>query len=178
MRFELCPCGVYQKLITNTLCPECTSKGQKVKVSKAKPKKELPKVSDKQAKLNRDIRKTRQEVMKTGTCAGCGKREGGAVILEDSHLISRAYCNKYKRPDLYTDVRNRTPHCKTWLEHKGCHTKWESNAERHTLQDYQPNMAFIKKELPEVAKIMLMNEARSLAEKPSKKGKQGITTAK
>lgn len=138
---------------------------QQAKAAKPKPVYEIPKQSPKTAKLKREISQTRAEVMKKGHCSGCGRKEGGVIVLEDSHLISKDYCNQYNRPDLYTSVENRRPHCRTWMDHEGCHSKWESNAERHTLLDYRPNMLYIKQALPKVAAVMLMNEQRALEER-------------
>ena len=76
-------------------------------------------------------------------CTGCGKRHP-YVHLSHSHIISRQHCHNYGIPELIYNSRNITYHCLSFGEHKGCHEKWESKAQRKELLDYEKNIEFIK----------------------------------
>lgn len=117
-------------------------------------------VSKQQQTLLREYAKTCKVIDRDRPmiCESCGRPQGGEIQLSHSHLISRDYCVKYNRLDLYVDPNNIKLQCKDWGGHIGCHTKWESNRLRPLMPDYEPNMAYIKMEIPEVYKIMKLNE--------------------
>ena len=96
----------------------------------------LKKVSSKQSKVNKSLKRTYKELTEERGhyCTGCGRSD---VPLSHSHLIPRSY-NK----SLETNKKNITYHCLSMGERKGCHEIWESN-ERHTLMDYPKNMETI-----------------------------------
>ncbi|MDO6389055.1 hypothetical protein Q4E40_02865 [Pontibacter sp. BT731] len=86
MTYELCSCGVYQKLKANPKCPECTSKGQKVKVSKAKPKQEIKKQSPKAKKQESELSRIKKELLaENPVCFSSG--ETSSLTL--SHIIPK-----------------------------------------------------------------------------------------
>ena len=94
----------------------------------------MKKISDKQKKINSQLKKVYKELeLERGHyCTGCGKTGN----LSHSHLIPRS-----RRPDLVTDKRNITYHCLS-LDRKGCHDMWETK-ERIKLLDYHKNMEYI-----------------------------------
>jgi hypothetical protein len=96
----------------------------------------IKKVSKKQNKINKELRKIYNELREERGhyCTGCGRSD---IPLSHSHLIPRSY-----NRNLITEKRNITFHCLTMGERKGCHEIWESK-ERHRLLDYTKNMETI-----------------------------------
>ena len=93
------------------------------------------KVSNKQKKVNSELKKVYKEIKEERGhyCCGCGRSD---VPLSFSHIIPRS-----RRKDLITDKNNITIHCLS-LDRKGCHEIWESK-ERYKLLDYHKNMEYI-----------------------------------
>lgn len=84
-------------------------------------------------------------------CAGCGRPAGGLIKLSHSHLVPRS-----ANQALICEPDNIAYHCIDWMGHKGCHSRWESNAHRHELLDFERNVAYIKQADPAYyAKIIL-----------------------
>lgn len=77
-------------------------------------------------------------------CTGCNRYQGGDIKLSHSHLISRADCKRIGRIDLISDRDNLTYHCMNFMNHSGCHNKWENPKERVLLLDYEKNIKYIK----------------------------------
>jgi hypothetical protein len=119
---------------------------------KKKKQKSIKQVSEKQAPIERAYRLTCIDMDHTTEpfCTGCGKYQGGDIKLSHSHLISRADCKRIGRPDLISERENLKYHCIDFGMNKGCHGKWENPSERHTLLDYEENIAYIKSVSPEM----------------------------
>jgi diadenosine tetraphosphate (Ap4A) HIT family hydrolase len=96
----------------------------------------VKKVSSKQQKINKELKKVYQEIAteRGHYCTGCGRSD---VPLSHSHIIPRS-----RRKDLITDKNNITYHCLSMGDRKGCHDIWDST-DRHTLLDYHKNMEYI-----------------------------------
>ena len=93
-------------------------------------------------------------VVRPKVCAGCGRPQGGLIKLSHSHLVPRSF-NKA----LVVQPGNITYHCLDWEGHVGCHTRWESNAERHALLDFERNMAYIWRADPVYHRLLVMKTA-------------------
>ena len=113
---------------------------------KKKKQKPIKQVSEKQAPIERAYKLTCIDMDHTTEpfCTGCGKYQGGDIKLSHSHLISRADCKRIGKPELISERENLTYHCIDFGMNQGCHSKWENPAERHTLLDYEKNIAYIK----------------------------------
>ena len=96
----------------------------------------MKRISDKQKKINKRLRKVYDElaIERGRYCCGCGRSD---VPLSYSHLIPRS-----RRSDLITDKRNITFHCLSMGGRKGCHDIWESR-DRIKLLDYHKNIEYI-----------------------------------
>lgn len=90
----------------------------------------MKKVSKKQASIHRRMRRVYAKLQQEREpfCTGCGC----TGPLDHSHIISRA-----KRPDLQTDPRNITYHC------RACHNEYE-HGDKSLLLDYEKNLAYIQ----------------------------------
>tara|TARA_R100000655_G_scaffold67560_1_gene105881 strand:+ start:221 stop:556 length:336 start_codon:yes stop_codon:yes gene_type:complete len=98
----------------------------------------MKKVSSKQAKINRKLKKVYDEIALTRGhyCSGCGRSD---VPLSHSHYIARS-----RRKDLELDPNNITYHCLSIGERKGCHDLWEGGvADKQKLLDYPRAMEYI-----------------------------------
>tara|TARA_R110000751_G_scaffold90246_1_gene177232 strand:- start:359 stop:712 length:354 start_codon:yes stop_codon:yes gene_type:complete len=101
----------------------------------------MRKVSTKQAKENRELRKVYERMAEERGhyCTGCGRSD---VPLSHSHLIPRS-----RRKDLVLDPRNITYHCLDsggGVSRKGCHQLWEGGvASKVKLLDYHSNLEYI-----------------------------------
>lgn len=101
----------------------------------------MKKVSSKQAKENKELRKVYERMAEERGhyCTGCGRSD---VALSHSHIIPRS-----RRKDLVLDMRNITYHCLDGggaLDRKGCHQLWEGNIEsKSKLLDYHANLEYI-----------------------------------
>lgn len=126
-------CGVPSFIFSKGNCKSCASKTYKRLTKKSPPKK----VSDKQTKINAELSKIKQRLIKKHgyVCQGCGVH---TTCLELSHIIRRS-----SRPDLITDEGNCTLHCNRFINN--CHGKWDSNNAElmSSLLDYERNMSFI-----------------------------------
>ena len=98
----------------------------------------MKKVSNKQSKINRELKKVYKEISleREHCCTGCGRYD---VPLSNSHLIPRS-----RRPDLVLDKNNITYHCLSIGERKGCHEIWEG-PNKFTLLDYHTNIEYIER---------------------------------
>tara|TARA_R100001163_G_C5029132_1_gene169846 strand:+ start:736 stop:1068 length:333 start_codon:yes stop_codon:yes gene_type:complete len=97
----------------------------------------MKKVSTKQQKINRQLKKVYKEISETRGhyCTGCGR---SGIGLSHSHIIPRS-----RRPDLQLEPDNITYHCLIGPnDTKGCHQMWEST-DRVKLLDYHKNMEYI-----------------------------------
>ena len=98
----------------------------------------MRKVSQKQQKENRELKKIYKEIAdeRPHYCTGCGR---GDVALSHSHIIPRS-----RRKDLVLDKRNITYHCLGDSTRKGCHQLWEGCIEdKQRLLDYHTNLEYI-----------------------------------
>lgn len=97
----------------------------------------MKKISNKQAKINRELHKVYNEIAeeREHKCSGCDRYDRP---LSHSHLISRP-----RRPDLITCKTNIVYHCLDTPEGEGCHNIWE-HKKGIGLLDYDANMAIIK----------------------------------
>jgi|TARA_R110002050_G_scaffold90883_1_gene191121 hypothetical protein len=102
----------------------------------------MKKVSTKQAKENRELRKVYERMAEERGhyCTGCGR--SGDVALSHSHIIPRS-----RRKDLVLDPRNITYHCLDGGgggDRKGCHQLWEGGiTSKSKLLDYHANLEYI-----------------------------------
>ena len=97
----------------------------------------MKKVSTKQQKINRELKKVYKEISECRGhyCTGCGR---SGVGLSYSHIIPRS-----RRADLILDPNNITYHCLIGPDGTlGCHQIWESK-ERFKLLDYHKNMEYL-----------------------------------
>tara|TARA_R100000742_G_C4279010_1_gene102648 strand:- start:438 stop:776 length:339 start_codon:yes stop_codon:yes gene_type:complete len=96
----------------------------------------MKKVSVKQSKINRELKKVYKEIEldRPHYCTGCGRSD---VPLSHSHIIPRS-----RRPDLQTDKNNITYHCLSMGERRGCHEIWDSG-NKDSLLDYHKNIEYI-----------------------------------
>lgn len=122
------------------LCATCNkTRLNKGVLPKPKP---IKKVSNKQKLINNEyytmLKEYDKEVPKI--CTGC---KTTTKHLTHSHIISRADCISYGRPDLYSDKNNLRYHC------LDCHTLWESK-KRYVLLDYKKNIEYVRKMIPEL----------------------------
>lgn len=104
----------------------------------------IKKKSKAQQKEDRELQKVYEEFEKETpyVCSGCGSTKH----LSHSHIIRRSWLKLF-----VTIKKNITWHCLVRLDgSKGCHDRWESTSERQDLQDYEKNMAYIKKVQPEL----------------------------
>ncbi len=122
-------------------------------------KKSRPKSrSAKQSIIENNYHKT-LEIMDSNTepkCTGCGRYQGGDIKLSHSHIISRADCKRYGRPDLISDLRNLTYHCLDFGENIGCHRRHEQRDE--TLLDYEDKLKFVYEICVEIENDELVNK--------------------
>ena len=90
----------------------------------------MKKISDKQKKIQRRLKKVYDEIAleRAHTCTGCGRSD---VPLSHSHLIPRS-----RRSDLITNKQNITYHCLSQGGRTGCHDLWETKQGRKKLLDY------------------------------------------
>jgi len=99
----------------------------------------MKKVSDKQKKVNKELKKIYKEIADTREhcCTGCGRYD---VPLSHSHIIPRS-----RRGDLVTDINNITYHCLSIGGRTGCHDLWEHGTvwDKQKLLDYGDNMDYI-----------------------------------
>ena len=89
-------------------------------------------------------------------CTGCGRYQGGDIRLSHSHIISRADCKRYARPDLISDKRNIAFHCLDFGEHTGCHGRHERRDA--TLLDYEDKLKFVYEICVEIENDELVNK--------------------
>lgn len=111
-----------------------------------KKKKQIKQKSAKQSQIDRLYILTCADMdhITEPVCTGCLRYQGGEIRLSHSHIISRDDCHDIGRDDLISDRENLTYHCMDFGGHKGCHLKWENRTQRHTLLDYEKNLAYIK----------------------------------
>ena len=98
----------------------------------------MRKVSQKQLKENRELKKIYKEIAeeRPHCCTGCGRYD---LPLSHSHIIPRS-----RRKDLVLDKRNITYHCLGDSTRKGCHQMWEGSIEdKERLLDYHTNLEYI-----------------------------------
>ena len=98
----------------------------------------MRKVSKKQAKINKELKRVYKEIAdeRGHYCTGCGRRD---LPLSHSHYLARS-----RRPDLITDKENITYHCLSMGDRKGCHDLWEGGvADKQKLLDYPKAMEYI-----------------------------------
>lgn len=116
--------------------------------------------SAKQAEIEREYHKTiaYMDLHEDHICSGCGRYQGGEIRLSHSHIISRDQCKDNGMPMLIAERKNITYHCLTFGNHKGCHSKWESNSERRELLDYEQNMAYIEQTIPSLYRELILKE--------------------
>tara|TARA_R110000823_G_scaffold306527_1_gene428974 strand:+ start:1326 stop:1670 length:345 start_codon:yes stop_codon:yes gene_type:complete len=100
----------------------------------------MKKVSDKQKKINKELKAVYKQMAidKPHYCTGCGR---GDLPLSHSHLIPRS-----RSRALVTDPRNITYHCLGGGDtlRKGCHQIWEGTlSDKKSLLDYHANMEYI-----------------------------------
>ena len=98
----------------------------------------MRKVSSKQAKINRKLKKVYEYIAETRGqyCSGCGRSD---VPLSHSHYIARS-----RRKDLELDPNNITYHCLSMGDRKGCHELWECGVlDKQKLLDYPKAMEYI-----------------------------------
>ena len=98
----------------------------------------MRKVSKKQSKINKELKKVYSEIAETRGhyCTGCGRSD---VPLSHSHYIPRS-----RRKDLETNRNNITYHCLSMGGRKGCHDLWEGGvSDKQKLMDYHQAMEFI-----------------------------------
>lgn len=91
-------------------------------------------------------------------CSGCGRYQGGNIILSHSHVISRKDCKDIGKIELIYSVDNLRYHCLDFAENVGCHRKWENPSQRYLLSDYGYNIAYIKNVAPELIQKYISNE--------------------
>ena len=98
----------------------------------------MKKVSSKQSKINKELKKVYKQIdeERTHYCVGCGKT--GA--LSHSHLIPRS-----RRPDLVLSKNNIVFHCMDGKDgRKGCHQLWEGGThDKQKLLSYHSHMEYI-----------------------------------
>lgn len=107
-------------------------------------KKSIKKKSDRQREVDEKLKEVYEWMARhmEMACTGCGSTKH----LSRSHIIRRSW-----RDDFETERENITYHCLVRLDgSKGCHDRWESTTERIFLRDYEQNMAYIKREDPEL----------------------------
>ena len=108
----------------------------------------MKKVSSKQAKENRELKKVYEKMAndREHYCTGCNRYD---LPLSHSHIIPRS-----RRKDLVTDPRNITYHCLggvvptsggVYQQRKGCHQLWEGSLmDKSKLLDYHTNLEYIQ----------------------------------
>ena len=134
-------------------CRECWSRVKNSTASTPEPsdkrskKEPIKKLSGKQAVIQAkyiltiaDMDYTHEKV-----CSGCLRYQGGEIKLSHSHIISRQDCHNIGKPELIYEPENITYHCMDFGNHRGCHSKWESATNRHTLLDYLKNIEIVRK---------------------------------
>jgi len=129
-----------------------TPKTVSIKKSRPKP------MSKKQVKIESDYHKM-LKVYDANTepkCTGCNRYQGGDIALSHSHVISRADCKRYGRPDLISDPRNIRLHCLDLGEHVGCHRRHEQRD--NTLLDWEDKLAFVYEICVEIENDELVNK--------------------
>tara|TARA_Y100001973_G_C5204596_1_gene340517 strand:- start:404 stop:739 length:336 start_codon:yes stop_codon:yes gene_type:complete len=98
----------------------------------------MKKVSKKQTKINKELKKVYKEIAETRGhyCTGCGRSD---VPLSHSHYIPRS-----RRKDLETKINNITYHCLSMGGRKGCHDLWGGGiSDKQKLMDYHQAMEYI-----------------------------------
>lgn len=122
-------------------------------------KKSAPKkLSSKQKSIENDYHKTLKEFDENTEpiCTGCERYQGGDIKLSHSHIISKADCKRYGRPDLISDPRNITFHCLDFGDNIGCHGRHEQRDK--TLLDYEVKLLFVIEICSEVGNNELANK--------------------
>lgn len=140
MRYEVSNCsgcGRNLPLINRTrrLCQTCNANrlhpnGKKSKGINGK--------SQKQQEIDAELHRCYDEIAREREhiCSGCGTTK----YLSHSHLIPRSY-----RRDLVAVKENIQYHCMSYLNHVGCHSKWEREIPGVTeLKDYVQNMLYVR----------------------------------
>ena len=113
-------------------------RGKVTRASKIKGK------SAKQRKIDEELSRVYEEIERERphVCTGCGSTKN----LSHSHIIRRSWSQGF-----VTLKENITYHCLVRQDgSEGCHDRWETTSQRHELNDYEENMAFIKKVDPEL----------------------------
>jgi hypothetical protein len=146
---------------THKLCYKHNKDRLNSRSGKKKKKKTIRKKSEKQKLIDKEYKAVLRKIDYTRkkVCSGCGKKESAIIKLSHSHIISRSDCKRIGRPELIYDERNITYHCLDWLDHEGCHRKWEDPKKRKTLLDYERNIKIIEELAPEILwKYKISNE--------------------
>jgi hypothetical protein len=115
-----------------TACWQCYEENKPAKASRAKPKKELPKVSDKKKVRESKLSKVRQEKKKAVKyCETCGKT---GITLTYSHILS------VKQYPQYEAVKENA-----LLECMGCHYTYEHGSLKEKMKQstWERKLAFI-----------------------------------
>ena len=159
-------CGAERYIVNRKhfLCMECnairlhTRSGVEAKkrkqeelLKKARRGSSISKKSGRQKESDRELHAV-YEKMKEGemVCSGCGYTKH----LSHSHIIPRS-----RRKDLETVRENITYHCLVRADgSEGCHQRHEHHGKRMELNDYEKNMAFIKRVDPEYYFIIKFKE--------------------
>lgn len=112
-----------------------------------KKQKSVIRVSDEQKEINAKYKQVCIEIdgEREPMCTGCGRYQGGSIILSHSHLISREDCKRIGRPELIYAKKNITLHCIDFMGNIGCHRKWESKIKETMadLLDFEKNIEYI-----------------------------------
>jgi 5-methylcytosine-specific restriction endonuclease McrA len=116
----------------HTGCCFCYEERKPAKVSRAKPKKELPKVSDKKKARERELAKVRAPKKKAiQFCQSCDTPEGP---LDYSHTLSVKHYPAYEAVE-----------ANAVIECRKCHNIWENRPlkEKMKLKTWEQRLAFI-----------------------------------
>lgn len=104
----------------------------------------MKKVSNKQAIINRKLRKVYEQIdnEREQVCQGCGRSD---KPLSHSHTISQKRCKEIGKPELIWDKGNIEIEC--FGNNNDCHNTWEKGtlATKTHLENFNKKMEYIKK---------------------------------